>query len=106
MRTKKLCFFLMLVLLSTWASRLLAGNFFVAPKKGNASFGQEAYPFAMQDRAENRETVEAPPLAKLVNFPLSPAPVQPSLICPELEEPITRLFSEVNTCYILMSLQR
>jgi hypothetical protein len=106
MTTKRLCLCLILVLLSTWASRLMAGSFLVAPGRGNASFGQEVYPLSMQDRAENRETVEAPPLAKLANSPLPACQFQPMLICSGLEGDIVlRLYSGISARYIFMSLQ-
>lgn len=106
MSRKKTCLYLILVLLSSWAIGLMRGTFFITPKKGNASFGQEVYPLAFEQRAETREAIEAPPLAKLGKGPLSINLVAPGIVCSRPEDAIPHTLSGADACYLLMSLQR
>jgi hypothetical protein len=83
----------------------MMGNFLVAPRRGNASFGQEAYPLAMQDRAEIDEMVEAPPLPALGKAPVSIPWVTQSVISSGREEATRPILFGADACYILRSLR-
>jgi len=100
------CLCLTLVLFSSWAISLMSHRFSVAPPNGNASFGQEVYPLAMQHRAEARASIEAPPLARLASAPVSIRLIALSAICSGFEDSIPRILSGPDVCYVHMSLQR
>jgi hypothetical protein len=106
MSPKNACFCLTLVLVTTWADRLKTGAFFVTPRWGTTAFGQEVYPYSIRERAETRETIEAPPLARINQEPLSIALVLPRIVCSTLEAAVSHMFSGADACYLFMSIQR
>jgi hypothetical protein len=68
---------LIVVLVSAWTNGLMGASFLVAPQEDNSFLGQETYPLALRNRAENGLTVEAPALrspdqATLVTSPAPP----------------------------------
>jgi hypothetical protein len=97
---------LLLLLLTIWADRLKIGAFYVTPHFGTTAFGQEIYPLSMRDRAETRETVEAPPLARIQQQPLLIALIAPCRPCLQPESADSSSLSRSNACYLFMSIQR
>jgi hypothetical protein len=102
-QSQNLC--LIVVLVSAWTGGLMGGSFLVAPQEHNSSLGQEVYPLALRDRAENRLIVEAPAPRSLDQTPLLLPPLPPRAACARLEQTIQWAISGADARYLFMSIQ-
>ena len=105
MKRRNICLGLLMLLLATWVDRLETGSFLIAPPTGTPSFGEEIYTFAIRERNESRNTVEAPPLARMEQSPFSTPMVTPADLWGTLEAPLAPLFGGDRACDLLMCLQ-
>jgi len=106
MNLRNLRLILILILLTIWADRLKLGAFYVTPRFGTTAFGQESYPVSLRERVETQQTIEAPPLARINQEPLSIALIAPRVLCSQLESAVFPIVAGSDACYLFMSIQR